>query len=98
MWLYWTIFNSAMPPLDVMPQAHRLIINETVENIEKRAGCKIPDGSNPTVTPILLTLDPVNVSFRPFFWYVGIALGNFIARVYLQRRYMIHFGTHDCLE
>lgn len=81
-----------------MPQSHRDAVDEALENIEKRAGCKIPDGSNPAVTPVLLTLDPVNVSFRPFFWYIAVALVNIFVRVHLQSRYKVEFGKHKNLE
>lgn len=97
-WLYWSIFNSPMPSDQDMPESHRNAVDEALENIERRSGCKIPEGSNPAVTPVLLTLDPVNVSFRPFVWYAFVAVANIIVRIYLQSQCKVEFGTHQNLE
>jgi hypothetical protein len=98
MWLYWSIFNSAMPSPENMLQTHRNAVDEAMENIEKRSGCRIPEGSNPSVKPVLLTLDPVNVSFRPFFWYTFVAIANLIVRLRLQNQRNVKFGTYQNLE
>jgi len=98
MWIYWSIFNSAMPSPDKMPQTHRNAVDDALENIEKRSGCRIPEGSNPSVKPVLLTLDPVNVSFRPFFWYIFVAVANLIVRARLQRQHNVKFGIYQNLE
>jgi hypothetical protein len=87
-----------MPPQHAIPESHSKAVNEGLELIETRAGCKIPDGCNPSVKPVLLTLDPVNVLFRPLLWYVAVAIINLFARIYLWHHHQVQFGTHQNLE
>lgn len=84
-WVHWSAFNSAMPPLEELHETRREILDETMELIRKCAACPIPEGSNPAVRPLLLTIDPVNISFRPLVWYLAVKAGN----LYLQRHYKL---------
>ncbi|KZT12486.1 uncharacterized protein LAESUDRAFT_668166 [Laetiporus sulphureus 93-53] len=97
-WLYWSIFNAAYTSFDDLPPAHQVALKEVCQLLEARAGCKIPEGSNASVRPLLLTLDPVNVVWRPFFWYVGIAISNFILRRRLAGKWGVKYGTYHGLE
>lgn len=81
-----------------MPRAHRRAIDEAVELIEKRSGSKIPEGSNPAVTPMLLTLDNVHISARPFLWYTFVAFCHFFAHKVLEHRWGVQFSRHGDVE
>lgn len=87
-----------MPPLESMPIPHRRAIEEAIESIEKRSGSKIPEGSNPAVTPIMLTIDDVHIAFRPFLWYIFISVSHTLARQFLEQNSGVEFGVHGDLE
>lgn len=87
-----------MPPSESMPATHRRAVEDAVELIEKRSGSKVPEGSNPTVAPILLTLDDVHVSFRPFLWYIFVAVGHVLAHKFLEHHWGVKFDTHGDIE
>ncbi|KAI0375603.1 hypothetical protein BV20DRAFT_959597 [Pilatotrama ljubarskyi] len=97
-WLYWSIFNASFPGIDKVSEPHRKVLNEVIQLLEHRAGSKIPDGSNPAASPLLLTLDPVNVAWRPLVWYVGVALSNTILRRTLRSKWNVKFGVYKDLE
>ena len=87
-----------MPPLESMPATHRHAIEEAVVLIEKRSGSKIPEGSNPAVTPMLLTLDDVHISFRPFLWYTFVAISHVLAHKFLEHHQGVEFDVHGNVE
>lgn len=98
-WLYWSIFNAPLPPVESIPHSSRVILDEAVDLIQKRSGSTIPEGSNPTVKPILLTLDDVNVSlWRPFAWYAGIGVSNWLLKRWYEYRWDARSGNYNGLE
>ena len=97
-WLCWAIFNAPFTTLDAQPPARRNVLSEVLGLIEKRAGAVIPDGSNPAIKPLLLTLDPVWISWRPFFWYVGVALSNAYMRHLLKTKWGASIRTYNGIE
>ena len=94
--MYWSIFNARMP--ESMPATHRHAIEEAVELIERRSGSKIPEGANPAVTPILLTLDDVHILFRPFLWYIFVAVSHVFAHKFLEHHWGVEFDVHGDVE
>ncbi|KAH9899903.1 hypothetical protein C8Q73DRAFT_743742 [Cubamyces lactineus] len=97
-WLYWSIFNASFPGIDKVSEAHQKVLHEVIKLLEDRAGAKIPEGSNPEAAPLLLTLDPVNVAWRPFIWYAGVALSNTILRRKLRTKWNVKIGVYKDLE
>ncbi|THH15209.1 hypothetical protein EW146_g5239 [Bondarzewia mesenterica] len=97
-WLYWSIFNAHLPSLNTLTAARRQILDEVLELVEKRAGASIPDGTNPSVRPLLLTLDPVNVAWRPLVWYALISLGNHTLKLWYIHRWEMRHGVKDGIE
>ena len=97
-WLCWAIFNEPFTTLEALPAARREVLREVLGMIEKRAGSAMPGGSNPDVKPLLLTLDPVWVSWRPFFWYAGVALSNAYVRYTFKRNWNATIATYNGLE
>lgn len=88
-----------MPPVDSIPPERLAALQDTVRLIEKRSGTIIPVGSNPSVTPILLTLDKVNVSmWRPFAWYATIKVVNVLLRKWYESVGGMHYGTYHGQE
>ncbi|KAI0750717.1 hypothetical protein C8Q80DRAFT_1153583 [Daedaleopsis nitida] len=97
-WLYWSVFNAPFEGMDKVSQMEQKVLHEVIELIECRAGINIPEGSNPAVNPLLLTLDPVDVAWRPLVWYLGVALSNAILRRRLRTKWNAKVGTYKGLE
>ncbi|KAI1795198.1 hypothetical protein LXA43DRAFT_993885 [Ganoderma leucocontextum] len=97
-WLYWSVFNAPFAGYDKVSQTEQKVLDEVIDLLERRAGIKIPEGSNPTVNPLLLTLDPVNVSWRPLIWYAGIALSNAFLRRRFRNKWNVKVATYKDLE
>ncbi|KAJ7665543.1 hypothetical protein B0H17DRAFT_1090892 [Mycena rosella] len=75
-WLYWSIFNKDLPEAHNIPPEHQEVLDDTLELLEKRLGTRVTAGSNPKILPMRMTLDPVTVSGRPFFYYALIFAVN----------------------
>lgn len=88
-WLYWSMFNQDMPPLERMSPSHRAALEEAVTLLENRTGTKFPEGSDPSVIPLRLTIDPTFINWRPVTFYALVGLIN----RYLKWRYIHHFGA-----
>ncbi|CAL1700757.1 unnamed protein product [Somion occarium] len=97
-WLSWSIYNAPFPSLESLPEDEQEILRSAMSMLEKRAGIAIPDGSNPDSSPLLLTLDPINVAWRPFVWYAFIAVGNSVLRQYLKVKWRASIGNYNGLE
>lgn len=96
-WLYWTIFADDLPALVDLPPVRRIFLDQVVEALEKRVGCKIPDVSG-GVTPFRLTLDTVNVIPRPLWWYAVIALINGTIRKWFEVFHDVRLQEQNGLE
>lgn len=97
-WLYWSIFNKNLPELEKLPRAHRAVLDDTLELLQKRLGKPIPEGSNTKNRPILLNLDKPIVLWRPFTFYALIAVINLFLDRWYQVNHKFHHGNHDGLE
>ncbi len=97
-WLHWIVFNAPFPGYDKVSQAEQKVLDEVIGLLEQRAGAKIPEGSNPAANPLLLTLDPVSVSWRPLIWYAGIGLSNAFLRRRLCNKWGAKVATYKDLE
>jgi len=94
-WLYWSCYNAPLPPLESIPPSHREILDQAVDHIQKRAGCTIPEGSNPSVKPLLLTIDELKVTlWRPFVWYTFVGTGNWILKKWYKCRWSVRCGSY----
>lgn len=97
-WLYWSIFNAPLPPLEEILHSRRVILDAALDLLEKRSGCKLGEGSDPTVPPILLTLDSVNVMWRPLTYYAIIWTINSFLGIWYECQWNARFASHDGLE
>ena len=86
-WLHWSTYGTPMPPVEQLSPCVKAILEDAIKVMEDRTGTTITPGSNPLAKPIQLTLDPINVSGRPAFWYAFVAVSNFFLKVWLQRRW-----------
>lgn len=98
-WLYWSTFNAPLPPPEYISPSHRVVLDEAVDLIQKRSGTIIPEGSNPVVKPLLLTLDEVKVTlWRPLAWYAGVGISNWLLKKWYEHKWDVRYGNHNGLE
>ncbi|KAF9446937.1 hypothetical protein P691DRAFT_761187 [Macrolepiota fuliginosa MF-IS2] len=97
-WLYWSIFNADIPPPDRISPLHKEAMDNALDMLQKRTGTIFPEGSDPNVVPLRLTIDRTFINWRPITFY---AIIGFINR-WLRRSYVNHFGVkfeqHENLE
>lgn len=77
---------------------HSKTLDEAVELLEKRVGCTFRQGSNPSVKPLMLTIDPVNVLPRPLAWYLFVKVANIYLRTSYQAKYGLRYERFGELE
>jgi len=97
-WLYWSLYYERLHDLDKIPPAQLKVLLDCLDLIEKRTGTKFPEGSNRSVNPRLLTLDPVTIWWRPLIYYLMVAIGDSIMKQLLTRVGGMTFGTRHGLD
>jgi hypothetical protein len=97
-WLYWSFYYEHMPDFDKIPPTRLSVLLDCLDLIERRSGTTIPVGSNPDARPILLTLDPVIIRWRPLIYYLIIALSDFIMKQLLIRVWCMTLGSRYGLD
>ncbi|KAH7343243.1 hypothetical protein B0J17DRAFT_565143 [Rhizoctonia solani] len=104
-WLSWSCFNATYENAIQRP-ANELILREALDMLEKRAGSKLRpaaelESSAPSlrsVTPLRLTLDPLDITGRPAIFYAITGFANWAYRSYLQRNCGVIHGKFGRLE
>jgi len=97
-WVYWSSFSSHMPPLDKVDPLRREMLEEGIALIEKRAGCSIPEGSNPSCRPVLVTLDPVTILSRPLLFYGIVRVATHWLELSFCKFYGFKYGGNGDFE
>lgn len=97
-WLYWAMYNTALPPLNQMPEVHRNALDEALVLLQKRIGCKIPEGSNDHVRPMLLTLDKTTILWRPLTFYSMVGIINWCIIKLFKKIYNVQRGYSNGVE
>ncbi|THV08470.1 hypothetical protein K435DRAFT_847328 [Dendrothele bispora CBS 962.96] len=97
-WLYWSIFNTDLPPLSELSESHRTVLDDTMQLLEKRLGQEIPEGSCPDARPMRLSVDPVHILWRPFVLYASVAVANFYLKNWHWKKRGFQSGSYENLE
>ncbi|KAG6829595.1 hypothetical protein H0H92_004064 [Tricholoma furcatifolium] len=97
-WLYWSIYNADLPPYDCLTTSQRIVLEAALDLLQKRCGCIFEEGSNPSIRTMRMTLDKVNIVWRPFTFYLMIFLVNSSLRKWYKYAWNSGFGTHEGLE
>jgi hypothetical protein len=97
-WLYWSMFNSELPPPEEVPHAHREIVTEVLELLQKRLGCKLEEGENRHIRPMRLTIDRVNILWRPLTFYAIVRVVNLGFRNLYKTKWSARYASFDGLE
>ena len=72
-WLSWSCFNLPYEQVQTNEKWHDFLIS-SLEMLEARTGTTFPEGFDPSIEMLRLTLDPVNVSHRSFVFTLGYVL------------------------
>ncbi|KAG6333721.1 hypothetical protein ID866_5364 [Astraeus odoratus] len=97
-YLHWVFYNKAMPPMEMLSKRRRALLDEAIFFFEKRAGKTVSNDPSIGVQPIRLTIDEVNVNWRPFTWYVMVLTSNWVLKNWLVRSYGVQFGCYNGLD
>jgi hypothetical protein len=97
-WLYWAMYNTALPPLNQMSEVQRNALDEALILLQKRIGCKIPEGSNDHVRPMLLTLDKATILWRPLTFYSVVGVINWCIIKLFKNFYDVQRGYSNGVE
>lgn len=97
-YLYWVFYNSTLPALHLLPDHRRKVLDNAIKQIEHRAGMTISDNPSSGASPMLLTVDRLNVTSRPFVLYAVVFAANWMFRRWLERAHGIRFGCYEGLE
>ncbi|RIA98659.1 Alpha/Beta hydrolase protein [Glomus cerebriforme] len=95
-WLGWSFFSS---PIEIVRQNTEYIneLYDIINVIENEKRVKFPEGYNPDVKCIRLTLDPVKAIPRPFIFYVMIFIFNYINYIVLRIFGFEHYGLNESI-
>lgn len=97
-WLYWSIFNAELPPLESLPESQRLTLSWALDLLQRRSGCTFEKGSNPAAQPIRITIDNVNIMWRPLTFYVIVFIVNSCLKSWYTRDWGVRCHHYDGLE
>ena len=65
-----------MPAEEDLSLEHMQLLLQAEDLLEKRAGVKVQEGSNPSLRTLRLTIDPFEVTHRPLVWYIYVKVVN----------------------
>jgi hypothetical protein len=97
-WLYWTLYNTELPPLDSLPESQWTALEEALELLQKRLGCRLEEGSNPKIVPMRITIDKTNIMWRPLTYYAIVCLVNYVLRQLYKTWWDLHYGHSNGIE
>ncbi|KAG6866452.1 hypothetical protein C0991_003970 [Blastosporella zonata] len=97
-WLYWSIYNADIPPYESLTTSQQAVMASALDLLQKRCGCIFEEGFNPSITTMRMTLDRVNITWRPFTFYVTLYLINLSLRTWFRYSWNVRFAHHDGLE
>ncbi|EJD43962.1 hypothetical protein AURDEDRAFT_88482 [Auricularia subglabra TFB-10046 SS5] len=91
-WLLWAVFGADRDELATHDDWNEEI-DGYIKRIEELVGHPFPDGRNPRVRSIRLTLDEVDMRHRPLIWYLIVGLVDLVTCVHLRTMGFTHFAT-----
>ena len=97
-WLYWAMYNTELPPLESLPDSQWTALEEALELLQKRLGCRLEEGSNPKIVPMRITIDKTSIMWRPLTYYAIVCLINFVLRQLYKIWWDLHYGHSNGIE
>ncbi|CAG8600201.1 4611_t:CDS:2 [Funneliformis caledonium] len=90
-WLAWSFFASHIEEIRQNTE-YITELYDMIDFIENAKKVKFPEGYNPDIRCIRLTLDPIRAIPRPFIFYVAIFMLNYVYYVILRLSGFEHYG------
>lgn len=87
-----------MGPYDHLPDAHRENLDQSLDLLQKRLGCRAPEEPSIDVEPMRLTIDPIQIMGRPLMFYIAIKVINLTLLKYYEMKWDARLGRTDDLE
>lgn len=97
-WLYWAMYNAELPPPEHLSKSHQIALDNALALLQKRVGCKIEEGSDEEIKPMLLTIDKTNILWRPLTFYSVICLINWLLKLWHTNYLDVEHGYSNGIE
>ena len=97
-WLYWAMYNTELPPLESLPDSQWTALEEALELLQRRLGCRLDEGSNPKIMPMRITIDKTSIMWRPLTFYAIVCLVNYALRHLYKTWWDLHYGHFNGIE
>jgi hypothetical protein len=97
-WLYWSIFNADLPPLEKLSDSHRQTLDWALDLLQKRSGHTFEEGSDPVVQPMRITLDHVHLMWRPLSLYALVYVLNFCLKNWYLSGWNVQYRHFEGIE
>ncbi|KAJ7094688.1 hypothetical protein B0H15DRAFT_830514 [Mycena belliarum] len=97
-WIYWSIFNKDLPEPHLITPTHQAVLDDTLQLLEMRLGTRVAPGSNPDISPMRMTIDPVIVTARPLIYYAFVSGINRYLRGWYRTNWNLRHGNFNDLE
>ncbi|KAF8812512.1 hypothetical protein BYT27DRAFT_7182955 [Phlegmacium glaucopus] len=97
-WLYWAMYNTELPPLESLPDDQWTNLEEALELLQRRLGCKVEEGSNPKIVPMRITIDKTSIIWRPLTYYVLVCSANWALRQLYKAWWDLRHGRSNGIE
>lgn len=97
-WLYWAMYNAELPPPERISRSRQIALDDALALLQKRIGCKIEEGSDEEIKPMLLTIDKTNILWRPLTFYSVICLINWLLKLWHTNYLDVEHGYSNGIE
>ena len=97
-WLYWTMYNTELPPVESLPDDQWNALEDALELLQKRLGCKLEEGSNPKIMPMRITIDKTSIMWRPLTYYAVVCFANWIMKQLYKAWWGLNHGHCNGIE
>jgi len=92
------MYNTELPALECVPDGQWTALEEALELLQKRLGCKLEEGSNPKTVPMRITIDKTSIMWRPLTYYAVICFVNYTLRQLYKAWWDVHYGHSHGIE
>lgn len=97
-WLYWAMYNTELPPIESLPDSQWTALEEALELLQRRLGCRLEQGSNPKIVPMRITIDKTSIMWRPLTYYALVCFANYVLRHLYKFWWDVHHGHSNGIE
>jgi hypothetical protein len=92
------MFHADLPKPEEMSESHKAAFGEGFAQLQKRLGCKVDEGTDPNIIPMRLSLDRMDIQWRPLSFYFLICSTNLILRKLYKLWWGVQCSHFDGIE